>query len=159
MINFGDRLRSLRARMGMSQLEFAKQVKLSKSAVNMYERGEREPSFEVLEKIADYFNVDIDYLLGKSDVENKNRLCIDPKFELSSSEHELILKYRQLDPVTQSRVLNYLNYEFDQFVKASRLTLRMAGRDGRKEERHLTEEEAAQLKARYEQARKVPEDL
>ena len=37
----------------------------------MYERGEREPGLETLEVIADFFNVDMDYLLGKSDIPNK----------------------------------------------------------------------------------------
>ena len=37
----------------------------------MYERGEREPGLETLEAIADYFNVDMDYLLGKSEHRNK----------------------------------------------------------------------------------------
>ena len=36
----------------------------------MYERGEREPNFETLETIADFFNCDLDYLLGKSDIVN-----------------------------------------------------------------------------------------
>lgn len=74
MLCFGDRLRELRTEKQLSQSEFAKQVHLTKSAVNMYERGEREPSFEVLEKIADYFNVDLDYLLGKTDCKNKSSL-------------------------------------------------------------------------------------
>ena len=39
----------------------------------MYERGEREPGLETLEQIADYFNVDMDYLLGKSDIVSKAR--------------------------------------------------------------------------------------
>lgn len=37
----------------------------------MYERGDREPGLESLETIADFFNVDMDYLLGKSDVQNR----------------------------------------------------------------------------------------
>ena len=72
MAKFSDRLKLLRAEKGLSQADFAKQIKLSKSSVNMYERGEREPGLETLERIADYFNVDMDYLLGKSDVVNKN---------------------------------------------------------------------------------------
>ena len=113
MINFSERLRSLRTAKGLSQLEFAKQVKLSKSAVNMYERGEREPSFDVLEVIADYFNVDLDYLLGKTDCENRNRIVIEPHFDLSRSEQDLILKFRRLDDRGQAAVLNVLNYEYD----------------------------------------------
>ena len=71
MPNFGDRLRQLRTAKGLSQMDFAKQIKISKSSVNMYERNEREPSLVTLEVIADYFNVDLDYLLGKSDYTNK----------------------------------------------------------------------------------------
>lgn len=72
MVQFGDRLRTLRTDKGLSQMDFAKQIRISKSSVNMYERGEREPSFETLEVIADYFNVDMDYLLGKSDIVRKS---------------------------------------------------------------------------------------
>lgn len=72
MAKFSNRLKLLRANKGLSQADFAKQIKLSKSSVNMYERGEREPGLETLERIADYFNVDMDYLLGKSDVINKS---------------------------------------------------------------------------------------
>lgn len=71
MPRFSERLRLLRTEKGLSQADFAKQIKISKSSVNMYERGEREPSFKTLEQIADYFNVDMDYLLGKSDIINK----------------------------------------------------------------------------------------
>ena len=71
MVIFGDRLKLLRNRKGLSQAEFAKQIGVSKSSVNMYERGDREPNFETLEAIADYFNVDLDYLMGKSEIENR----------------------------------------------------------------------------------------
>ncbi|MEY8385915.1 helix-turn-helix domain-containing protein [Oscillospiraceae bacterium 38-13] len=63
---FGQRLRELRKQRGISQNELSKHVGVSKSSVNMYERGEREPSFETLEAIADFFNVNMDYLLGRT---------------------------------------------------------------------------------------------
>ena len=72
MARFSERLRQLRTARDLSQMEFSKQIGISKSSVNMYERGEREPGLETLELIADYFNVDMDYLLGKSDVVNKS---------------------------------------------------------------------------------------
>lgn len=74
MAKFGERLRQLRTARELSQMELAKQLKTSKSSVNMYERCEREPSLEMLEKVADFFNVDLDYLLGKSDCSNKHAL-------------------------------------------------------------------------------------
>ena len=72
MSRFSERFKSLRLSRHLSQQELANQLgSISKSSVNMYERGEREPSFETLEAIADYFNVDMDYLLGNSDNPNK----------------------------------------------------------------------------------------
>ncbi|MDE6591066.1 MAG: XRE family transcriptional regulator [Oscillospiraceae bacterium] len=62
---FGGTLKKLRIKMGLSQNELSKFVGVSKSSINMYERGEREPNFETLEAIADFFNVDMDYLLGR----------------------------------------------------------------------------------------------
>ena len=76
MAKFHERLKELRTGHDLSQSEFAKLIKLSKSSVNMYERGEREPGLATLERIADYFNVDMDYLLGKSDVVNKTQLTL-----------------------------------------------------------------------------------
>ncbi len=71
MAKFSERLRQLRTARDLSQLEFSKFIGISKSSVNMYERGEREPGLETLETIADFFNVDLDYLLGKSNVVSK----------------------------------------------------------------------------------------
>ena len=68
MATFSDRLKALRARKGKSQRALAEDLNLSKSAISMYESGTREPDHETTEKIADYFNVDVDYLLGRSNV-------------------------------------------------------------------------------------------
>lgn len=68
MATFSERLKSLRSEKGWSQQRLADELNLSKSSVNMYERGEREPGFETMEAIADTFNVDMDYLYGRTDV-------------------------------------------------------------------------------------------
>ena len=75
MPKFSDRLKQLRIERGLSQQAFADKLGcISKSSINMYERGEREPGLELLEAIADFFNVDMDYLLGKSSVQNRARV-------------------------------------------------------------------------------------
>lgn len=66
MAQFDRILKLLRTEKKMSQQELADALGISKSSINMYERGERQPNFEVLEIIADFFNVDIDYLLGRT---------------------------------------------------------------------------------------------
>lgn len=59
---FNDVLRQLRTDSGMSQEELAKRLGLAKSTISMYESGSREPSLEILEAIADTFNVDMNTL-------------------------------------------------------------------------------------------------
>lgn len=66
MGNFNEILRRLRKSNQMTQLELANALQISRSTIGMYEKGSREPDFATLEIIADYFNVDIDYLLGRS---------------------------------------------------------------------------------------------
>lgn len=67
-MDFANRLRELRMSKGLSQGDLANKLGVSKSRISMYEVGSRQPDFEMLERIADYFNVDIDYLLGKENV-------------------------------------------------------------------------------------------
>lgn len=57
----------LRLASGLTQTEIAEKLGVSKSTISMYENGNREPDFDTLEKIADFFNVDIDYLLGRTE--------------------------------------------------------------------------------------------
>ncbi|MCI5697951.1 MAG: helix-turn-helix domain-containing protein [Clostridiales bacterium] len=66
-MNFKTRLRMLRRDKGLSQTQLGNVLGLSTSTISMYENGNREPDFETLELIADYFNVDIGFILGKSD--------------------------------------------------------------------------------------------
>jgi transcriptional regulator with XRE-family HTH domain len=66
-MKFGQRLRKLRDKKGITQKELSKILNLSESAIGMYERGEREPNFETINKLADYFEVEVDYLLGRTD--------------------------------------------------------------------------------------------
>ena len=72
MAKLSQRLKSLRHEAGLSQQELATQLKcVSKSSINMYERGEREPGLETTEAIADFFNVDLDYLYGRTEIKNR----------------------------------------------------------------------------------------
>ena len=70
MGNFAQVFKNLRIKSGLTQQEMSEKLNISRSSIGMYENGEREPSFELLEVIADYFNVDMNYLLGKSELSN-----------------------------------------------------------------------------------------
>lgn len=58
-------LKLLRENIGCNQKEMAKLLGLTHQSYNHYENGKREPDNETLKMIADYFNVSIDYLLGR----------------------------------------------------------------------------------------------
>lgn len=63
-MTFAKILRQLRLEQGLSQSALAAKVGLSKSSINMYERGEREPGIAALSAFAELFSVDINTLLG-----------------------------------------------------------------------------------------------
>jgi repressor LexA len=67
MATFGERLRELRKAMGMKQKELAAAVQMGESTISMYEMEKREPDIETLEMFSDFFNVDINYILGRSE--------------------------------------------------------------------------------------------
>lgn len=74
----GNRIKLLREEKKIRQDELAKVLSISPSAVGMYERDEREPNDEITLKLAEYFGVSTDYLLGKSDIRNPEKAQEDP---------------------------------------------------------------------------------
>lgn len=66
MSSFKTVLKSLRNSRNLTQEELAQKLNIGRSRVSMYESGQREPDFETTELIADFFNVDVDYLLGRT---------------------------------------------------------------------------------------------
>ena len=63
------RLKKLRKERNISQLKLALDLNMNQNTVSRYENMEREADYETLIKIADYFEVSLDYLLGRSDKE------------------------------------------------------------------------------------------
>ena len=99
MGKFQNVLKGLRTSHGLTQNELSKSLKMSRSTIGMYEKGAREPDFETLELIADYFNVDTDYLLGRTDkttVIPQSTTIYNVNCE-TESERDLVLSYRKLN--------------------------------------------------------------
>ena len=67
------RLKKLRKERGISQLKLALDINTNQNTISRYETGEREPGITDLIKIADYFNVSLDYLLERTDNPEINR--------------------------------------------------------------------------------------
>ena len=67
------RLKELRKKKGISQLRLATELNTTQNTISRYETGEREPGIGELIKIADFFNVSVDYLIGRTENPRINR--------------------------------------------------------------------------------------
>ena len=67
---FGERIENLRKEKGITQDELSNKFGISQQTISLYEIEKKEPNVEMLIKMADYFGVTTDYLLGRSDKKN-----------------------------------------------------------------------------------------
>lgn len=67
MDTVGSRLRSLREGVGLTQKRMSELLKATQSSVNRYETGNAEAPYRVLSWYADYFDVSLDYIFGRTD--------------------------------------------------------------------------------------------
>ena len=89
---FENRIKELRKEKGLTQQELADRIGASKSAISMYEKGNRRPSFDIADALSDFFGVSIGYLSGSSDQRGEY-----PRHELptSSEEEQILAAYRR----------------------------------------------------------------
>lgn len=66
-MNFSERLTELRKENNLTQKQLANDLNLSEVGIQNYEGKRRKPAYDVLIALADYFDVSIDYLVGRSD--------------------------------------------------------------------------------------------
>ena len=76
-MNFGDILKKLRKDKNLTQDELAQKINSSRSNIANYENGKNMPSVEILQKLSELFDVSTDYLLGKSDQRNPEKVNIE----------------------------------------------------------------------------------
>ena len=71
MAEIKDRILNLRIENSLTQSQMAKIFNVGISTISMWEQGQRIPRPNTLQDICDYFNVDMDYLMGRSDIKNR----------------------------------------------------------------------------------------
>lgn len=115
MAELKDILKKLRAEKNMSQAVLAEELGVGLSTVAMWEVGKRFPTREKYEALADIFNVDIDYLYGRTDVRQQvhfdgdGNMMVYSDFILSPEERQIIIEYRKKDTIDREMVLRLLN--------------------------------------------------
>lgn len=83
------RLKELRQQAGATQTELARLLGVSREAYSMYEAGKRQPGLAVLDTLAAYYRVTVDYLIGRT-------ACPDAE-PLTPDERALLMRWRALD--------------------------------------------------------------
>ncbi len=64
---FAERLKELRESKNLTQSELASVINVTQGAIGFWERGKREPDYKTLCKLARFFNVSVEYLIGEAD--------------------------------------------------------------------------------------------
>ncbi|MGN0456489.1 MAG: helix-turn-helix domain-containing protein [Acutalibacteraceae bacterium] len=98
-MEFSERLKELRTDRDMSQIELAKALNLRSSAISKYENNLTQPSIDTLKKLANIFDVTVDYLVGVSDIENPYE-----KDKITPYEAEFVAKLRRLNYENRIRI-------------------------------------------------------
>ena len=73
MATFAENITALRKKQNKKRQEVADDLGISRSSLEYYEKNKRKPDIEVLTKIADYYNVSADYLLGRTNAETTDK--------------------------------------------------------------------------------------
>lgn len=118
------RIKELRTEMHKSLRDVANDLNISYSSLSKYERGDQQPSYETLIRIANYFNVTTDYLMGITNSKSLENRNICDQLNLSD---EAIQKLKQLplvvdkyNGISLSDILNFIiiQPEFEHLLKS-----------------------------------------
>ncbi len=101
-MNFANTLKSLRELHNVTQEELAAYLKVSRPTIAGYETKDRQPDFEKLIKIAEYFNVSIDYLITGLDLPENQPV------KESVLDQEVMMSYKKLSLTSKQDVLKYI---------------------------------------------------
>lgn len=119
MKTYGHRIAKLREQRKLTQEELSKQLSISRASLSHYEKNRRVPDYETLNKIADFFNVTVDYLIGRTDdptpPENEHIKLFEESLELSDEKilerFSLLVDGRELTPEEAKRFIAFIRAE------------------------------------------------
>jgi transcriptional regulator with XRE-family HTH domain len=111
MAAFPARVKELRIKKGLSQPQLAEAIGLTKQTISLWERGISKPEFETMDRLADFFGVNMGYLLGEKD---------DPGvYEPTDADAEAWVNQEEIQEVENvSRQFSQLSAETRQMVAA-----------------------------------------
>ncbi|MEI3337600.1 MAG: helix-turn-helix transcriptional regulator [Clostridium sp.] len=115
MIN--KRIRELRIEKELTQEDIAKMLNKSTNNISQYETGKRQPDINTIIKIAEYFNVSIDYLMGRTETRELADDFIKKNLKLTDDEKKILSQYRNLNKEGEKQAKEYLEYLAQKYIK------------------------------------------
>ncbi|WP_159882543.1 helix-turn-helix domain-containing protein [Paenibacillus puerhi] len=119
MGQIGNRIAALREKQAMTQEELSIKLDISRASLSHYEKNRREPDYDTLVKIANFFKVSIDFLLGRTEdpdmvLDSEVRLFVD-SLELSDERimqnFALTIDGKELTPEEAKRFIAFVRAE------------------------------------------------
>ena len=119
MVRCGDRIALLREKRGLTQEELSSKLGISRAALSHYETNRREPDYATLDKIANFFDISLDFLLGRT---NDPQMILDMDVRqfvdsLELSDEAILEKFaltidgRRLSPEEAKRFIAFVRAE------------------------------------------------
>ena len=102
-----EKLKQLRIEKGISQQQLADVIMVSQQSINKYENHNVEPEISTMIKIANYFNVSVDYLVGRTEI--RDIVTKEKMSDLSDSEVKVIEGLRKLKSKQKDCVLTVID--------------------------------------------------
>jgi len=111
MVTFADRIKELRKLNNMTQTDLGKLLSVGNTTISMYESGKSTPNDEIKLKISEYFNVSVDYLLGKTDIKNYTE---DPNITIALHSDT---EYDELPKEAKDEINNFIEFVKQKYKK------------------------------------------
>lgn len=105
-MSIGERIKAERQKKGISQAALGEILQITQQAVAKWEKDLSEPDSQMLIKLANYFEVTVDYLIGGNTSNIDANFATATNDALSEQEKELIAMFRQLSPYLQGLTLD-----------------------------------------------------
>lgn len=99
------KIRELRKQRKLTMKELGEKINVAESTVSLYENGKRQPDFETIKKLADFFGVTTDYLLERTDTPTPVPQTAQ------SAETEIQAEFNKLTESEQKDVLDYIRFK------------------------------------------------
>lgn len=111
----GDTLKRLRTKKGLTSEELCSKIGIKGGSYRNYERNDRKPDYDTLVKLADFYGVTTDYLLGRPDAkppEDPIKLAAQ-EFHLDSAQRGILAAYLYMDPDDRKQFIAYIKQIVD----------------------------------------------